>query len=387
MKTKFLAQLLLSTCLISSCTSEDIEFSDVNEQGSIETTTLDIDEAKSLLQEFVADAFTKSNTSFTIKEHKLKTLYIDNTETLPVTVRDTIPVYEFTTETDGQEGYSVVVGDKRVEKVLISVPSGLLSDTSFIEPLRLYYRDIPMLIQQDLNQYYAETQEKAIQTKMSVEACYKDLPTLWSQGYPYNEKCPIKCYDHALAGCNAIAIAQILAYHRVPTNLNWITQMTKSPLAAQRTAAEKLYLPVKPYIGTARLANLQETAAIEGLLVDLDKDGMPEALAALTLTEVVASLKEKNQQYAALTEQRTNAQADNPVESAKKIRLRMDEEYDEMTTYAFAQSVVKPTATTATFINRLNTLIDETNALYNQRIAQAKAAAKKQADSESPSEI
>lgn len=373
--------------MISSCTSEDIEFSDVNEQGSIETTTLDIDEAKSLLQEFVADAFTKSNTSFTIKEHKLKTLYIDNTETLPVTVRDTIPVYEFTTETDGQEGYSVVVGDKRVEKVLISVPSGLLSDTSFIEPLRLYYRDIPMLIQQDLNQYYAETQEKAIQTKMSVEACYKDLPTLWSQGYPYNEKCPIKCYDHALAGCNAIAIAQILAYHRVPTNLNWITQMTKSPLAAQRTAAEKLYLPVKPYIGTARLANLQETAAIEGLLVDLDKDGMPEALASLTLTEVVASLKEKNQQYAALTEQRTNAQADNPVESAKKIRLRMDEEYDEMTTYAFAQSVVKPTATTATFINRLNTLIDETNALYNQRIAQAKAAAKKQADSESPSEI
>lgn len=103
MKTKFLAQLLLSTCLISSCTSEDIEFSDVDEQGSIETTTLDIDEAKSLLQEFVADAFTKSNTSFTIKEHKLKTLYIDNTETLPVTVRDTIPVYEFTTETDGQE--------------------------------------------------------------------------------------------------------------------------------------------------------------------------------------------------------------------------------------------------------------------------------------------
>ena len=236
MKTKFLAQLLLSTCLISSCTSEDLEFSDVDEQGSIETTTLDIDEAKSLLQEFVADAFTKSNTSFTIKEHKLKTLYIDNTETLPVTVRDTIPVYEFTTETDGQEGYSVVVGDKRVEKVLISVPSGLLSDTSFIEPLRLYYRDIPMLIQQDLNQYYAETQEKAIQTKMSVEACYKDLPTLWSQGYPYNEKCPIKCYDHALAGCNAIAIAQILAYHRVPTNLNWNAILASSTVTSSSSA-------------------------------------------------------------------------------------------------------------------------------------------------------
>ena len=173
-----------------------------------------------------------------------------------------------------------------------------------------------------------------------------------------------------------------------------ITQMTKSPLAAQRTAAEKLYLPVKPYIGAARLANLQETAAIEGLLVDLDKAGMPEALAAINLTEVVAALKEKNKQYATLTEQRANAKADDPVESAKKIRLRMDEEYDEMSTYAFAQSVVKPTQETAAFINRLNALVDETNALYNQRIAQARAAAAKKqegdkpaTDSNSPSEI
>lgn len=173
-----------------------------------------------------------------------------------------------------------------------------------------------------------------------------------------------------------------------------ITQMTKSPLAAQRTAAEKLYLPVKPYIGAARLANLQETAAIEGLLVDLDKAGMPEALAAINLTEVVAALKEKNKQYATLTEQRASAKADDPVESAKKIRLRMDEEYDEMSTYAFAQSVVKPTQETAAFISRLNALVDETNALYNQRIAQARAAAAKKqegdkpaTDSDSPSEI
>lgn len=117
-------------------------------------------------------------------------------------------------------------------------------------------------------------------------------------------------------------------------------------------------------------------------------------LAAINLTEVVAALKEKNKQYATLTEQRANAKADDPVESAKKIRLRMDEEYDEMSTYAFAQSVVKPTQETAAFISRLNALVDETNALYNQRIAQARAAAAKKqegdkpaTDSDSPSEI
>lgn len=134
----------------------------------------------------------------------------------------------------------------------------------------------------------------------------------------------------------------------------------------------------------------EETAQMSAL----DKAGMPEALAAINLTEVVAALKEKNKQYATLTEQRANAKADDPVESAKKIRLRMDEEYDEMSTYAFAQSVVKPTQETAAFISRLNALVDETNALYNQRIAQARAAAAKKqegdkpaTDSDSPSEI
>ena len=48
-----------------------------------------------------------------------------------------------------------------------------------------------------------------------------------------------------------------------------------------------------------------------------------------------------------------------------------------MTTIAFVQSVAAPTAETARFVNELNALIDETTALYNQRIGAAKAAAKK----------
>ena len=56
--------------------------------------------------------------------------------------------------------------------------------------------------------------------------------------------------------------------------------------------------------------------------------------------------------------------------------------------------MVKPTQETAAFISRLNALVDEMNALYNQRIAQARAAAAKKqegdkpaTDSDSPSEI
>lgn len=55
----------------------------------------------------------------------------------------------------------------------------------------------------------------------------------------------------------------------------------------------------------------------------------------------------------------------------------MDALYDDMTTMAFVQSVAAPTAETAAFVNNVNALIDEASALYNQRIAAAKAGTKK----------
>lgn len=143
-----------------------------------------------------------------------------------------IPLYEFTTETDGQEGYSVVVGDKRVEKVLVSVPYGSLADTSFIEPLRLYFRDIPLLIEQDLEQYYEGTKETAIQTKMTVETSYRFTSTNWGQGYPYNAKCP----NQSMAGCVAIAVSQILAYHKVPSNLSWSSILGSTTVTSSSSA-------------------------------------------------------------------------------------------------------------------------------------------------------
>ncbi|WP_287619670.1 C10 family peptidase [Parabacteroides sp.] len=233
MRTNFFVFLLLFACLASSCSNEDMEIQlSGSEQILSDATTLSVDEAENLLRGFVADAFTKSATSFRIKEHKVKTLYIDNTESFSVTVKDTIPVYEFVTETDGREGYSVVVGDKRVEKVLVSVPAGSLSDTSFIEPLRLYFRDLPMLIRQDLSQYYAETQEKAILTKMTAETAYCFTSTNWGQGYPYNAKCPNLCP----AGCVAIAVSQILAYHKVPSNLSWSSILAKTTVTSSSSA-------------------------------------------------------------------------------------------------------------------------------------------------------
>lgn len=155
------------------------------------------------------------------------------------------------------------------------------------------------------------------------------------------------------------------------------TQMAKSPIAAQRAAAETVRNILKPYIGIYKSANQQETAQIDGMLADLAKPGISELVQTLGLTEVIAALREVNTLYTTLTAQRTNNKAASIKENSAVVRLRMDALYDDMTTMAFVQSVATPTAETAAFVNNLNALINETSALYNQRIAAAKAAKKK----------
>lgn len=59
------------------------------------------------------------------------------------------------------------------------------------------------------------------------------------------------------------------------------------------------------------------------------------------------------------------------------FRTEMDALYDYMMTVAFVQSVASPTAETAAFVSRMNTILAEVNTAYNQRMAQAKAATEK----------
>ena len=155
-----------------------------------------------------------------------------------------------------------------------------------------------------------------------------------------------------------------------------VSQMTKSPLPAQRSAAQTVYNIIKPYIGIYKSANQQETAQIEGLLTDLAKPGIPEHIKTLGLMDVITALRETNTQYASLTAQRTSNKAVSIKENSAAVRLRMDVLYDDMTTMAFVQSVANPSEDGTLFVNNLNALIDETSALYNQRIAAAKVAKK-----------
>ena len=148
-----------------------------------------------------------------------------------------------------------------------------------------------------------------------------------------------------------------------------------SPITAQRTAATTLYNATRPYIGCQKLPQGQQIQAMRGLLVDLAKPDLAAHVKTLTLEPVVARLAEVTSAYAALIDARAASQSANHLDAAKTVRTETDPQYDEIATRAFATSVVTPTADTAAFVTALNKLIADTDAAYNQRIAQLHAAA------------
>lgn len=150
-----------------------------------------------------------------------------------------------------------------------------------------------------------------------------------------------------------------------------------SPIASRSAAAQSLYNLLKPYIGFYRLPNEQETVTINGMLNDLAKVEYASSIETLGLVELIETLDTANARYRSLTEQRSGSREATRIDNSKVVRAEMDALYDYMMTVAFVQSVASPTAETAAFVSRMNTILAEVNTAYNQRMAQAKAASEK----------
>lgn len=154
--------------------------------------------------------------------------------------------------------------------------------------------------------------------------------------------------------------------------LDIIEAAYKSPLPGRHKAGTALFEQMKPYYGCHNWPNLQETAAIEGLITDLRKEKNASHVATLGLTDDINALEEFNNRYKSLTAERTAVKVTEKLEQSKKVRQTMNSHYDNITTLIFVQSVAKPAEVTARFIADLNAVIDETDALYNQRTAPRK---------------
>ena len=138
-------------------------------------------------------------------------------------------------------------------------------------------------------------------------------------------------------------------------------------------ASKQLWYVLQPYNGFYALPNMQETTAIEGMLMDLAKGDCPTHLATLGLTDYVAQLADANNRYVALEAQRTVSNSDAKAPDSKTIRTEMDALYAYITDVAFAHQVLNPTTELARYIRDVNDIIAEVNAAYNQRTGQTKS--------------
>ena len=154
--------------------------------------------------------------------------------------------------------------------------------------------------------------------------------------------------------------------------LSAIRSAKQSPVAAQKAAATTLYNATKPYAGIQQMAQRQEVQQARGLLTDLAKPDLKAHVQTLALQPAVDQLKTTVDRYASLLESRSASQVAADLGAAKPVREKMNDEYDEMTTVAFAFSIAAPATELTTFITKLNKLIDDTNTAYNQSRAQMK---------------
>ena len=153
--------------------------------------------------------------------------------------------------------------------------------------------------------------------------------------------------------------------------LSAIRSARQSPVAAQKAAATTLYNATKIYAGIQQKAQRQEVQQARGLLADLAKPELKAHVQTLALQPAVDQLSATITRYASLLESRAASQVAN-LGAAKPVREKMNDEYDEMTTVAFAFCIAAPAAELTAFITKLNKLIDDTATAYNQSRAQMK---------------
>ncbi len=251
MKTKYLL-LFFSISLLFSC-NEDITLVGNGNKEDIENSyELSPEEAKEILLSFIGDEIkTKSNGDIILSVKKKHDYAVKTVSTKSGgTINENIPVYEFEVSDNENNGFALVVGDRRINTVLAYVPYGNLADTVHFKPLSMFVEDIPNYIKagiEAVNSDALSTRSIGPPTnnpydpndsgnKDTLQAfvngfneyyyCY--LPTRWDQDYPYNGHIPFFCpYDieyyngRAPVGCTTTAATQIMAYHRKPNTYDW----------------------------------------------------------------------------------------------------------------------------------------------------------------------
>lgn len=155
-----------------------------------------------------------------------------------------------------------------------------------------------------------------------------------------------------------------------------IRQAAKSPIATRAESGRKLLLVINPYKGLQWETVAEETAHITGLLTDLAK--LQADVNALGLQPLQALLRTANTAFSDLRTTRVQGKTANTLPTGAAIRAQNDATMTAIFRHIEAAHMVTATEpdrkVVADLIDRLNQIIAETKATYNERRAQKQAA-------------
>ena len=170
-----------------------------------------LDQAQALANQFSVDLSPVSGNLLSIELGR-RTQSAASTRRMPSFANaDRQPFYVFNNPSQG--GFVIVAGDQRMGDIL-----GYSSSSDF---------DLTQIPDgmADLLNFYAQVYMDARQSYLSPSTLHRAIQwqavsplitTKWGQSAPYNAKCPSIDGQRTLVGCGAIAMAQVMKYHRYP---------------------------------------------------------------------------------------------------------------------------------------------------------------------------
>lgn len=143
---------------------------------------------------------------------------------------------------------------------------------------------------------------------------------------------------------------------------------TISPVTEMKAASEELIKVVNTYAGLQSLPVNQKTQQIKGFIFDMKKDEVSDEVAVLNLGTTLQMLEEVNNEYDALSFQRTEVKVEKELPSAKSVREVMDVEYETMMDIIDAQATITKSEEIYKVIDVQNALVDEYESNLKHRL-------------------
>ena len=147
-----------------------------------------------------------------------------------------------------------------------------------------------------------------------------------------------------------------------------VLDYAKLPLAAERTAAQRMEPALRGYRDFANLPTAQETEVINGLLIDLAKLEFADSVATLQLAPYIAELRRLNDRYAelaALRDKSRSVRTENVT--SKELSSEAQDLLDDMCALANASSLLQPSEEARVFVRDATHLFAQVRTAYKQR--------------------